>query len=364
MKLELITINDLQNYGNRLQNYATQEFFRKKGFQVENIVDESCCSVKKSNENGMWRIIRRIKHVILAVCRGTLICNITNNERRKKFLEFNKNIVYSGIIVRTSNELQMNGIEDKVVIVGSDQVWNPEFALSDITLLHGIKCKKKISFSASFGVNALATEEKIKMSLLDFDALSVREVAGARIIKEMTGRNAEVLIDPTLLLTQDEWRKVSRKPKGVKNEYILTYFLSSKCEAANKQLSQICREKNVKVYELLDAKDWVAGAAGPAEFLWLFDHAQLVLTDSFHACVFSFLFNKPFVVYDRNWGVRNMNSRLETLLEKFSLERKYANSGLENDIWEHDYTEGYKQLKIEKQRTDAFINRELDVKCE
>lgn len=100
--------------------------------------------------------------------------------------------------------------------------------------------------------------------------------------------------------------------------------------------------------------------AGPSEFLWLFDHADLILTDSFHACVFSFLFNKPFVVYDRNWNERNMNSRLETLLSKFSLERKYANSGIENDIWEHDYEEGYKQLEIEREKAIGFLKKALE----
>ena len=144
----------------------------------------------------------------------------------------------------------------------------------------------------------------------------------------------------------------------MKNGYILTYFLSPKCEDANNQLEEIRHGR--KVYELLDAGNWVAGAAGPAEFLWLFDHSDLVLTDSFHACVFSFLFNKPFVVYDRNWTEGNMNSRLETLLGKFHLERKYASSGLENDIWEHNYEDGYKQLELERQKATDFLKKALD----
>ena len=113
------------------------------------------------------------------------------------------------------------------------------------------------------------------------------------------------------------------------------------------------------VYELLNAEDAVTRASDPCEFLWLFDHADLVLTDSFHACIFSFLFNKPFLVYDRNWTDGNMNSRLETLLKKFHLERKYASAGLENDIWEHDYTDGYKQLALERQKATDFLNKAL-----
>lgn len=321
-------------------------------------MDESYYPMAGNSESGLRRIARRVKRRILAVCQGTLKRELVNNKRKKNFFIFNQNITYSGIAVSTSNELQKTGIEDKIVLVGSDQVWNPDFALSDITLLYDVKCRKKISFSASFGVNALTATEKIKRSLMDFDALSVREAAGARIIQEITGRNADVLIDPTLLLSQDEWRKVSQKPDGVKNGYILTYFLSPKCDDAKNQLEEIRHGR--KVYELLDAGNWVAGTAGPAEFLWLFDHADLVLTDSFHACVFSFLFNKPFVVYDRNWTEGNMNSRLETLLGKFHLERKYASSDLENDIWEHNYEDGYKQLELERQKATEFLKKALD----
>ena len=143
-----------------------------------------------------------------------------------------------------------------------------------------------------------------------------------------------------------------------KESYILTYFLSPKCEEAIKQLEEI--QDNRCVYELLNPKDAVAGSAGPSEFIWLFDHADLILTDSFHACVFSFLFNKPFLVYDRNWTECSMNSRLDTLLKKFHLERKYASSGLGNNIWEHNYEEGYKQLEKERLKAITFLKNALE----
>lgn len=189
--------------------------------------------------------------------------------------------------------------------------------------------------------------------------ISVREEAGAKIIKDLTGRDATVLVDPTMLLTKEEWRNVSKKPKGAKEGgYILTYFLSPKCDAAKERLEEI--RDGREVYELLNEKDKVVGTVGPSEFLWLFDHADMIITDSFHACVFSFLFNKPFLVYDRNWNEGNMNSRLETLLSKFHLERKYINSALKNDVWEHDYTEGYKQLEIEREKAINFLKEALE----
>ena len=346
MKVKLITINDLNNYGNRLQNYATQQFLISNSIDVENIVDETYYPLveKKTFRSFLVDIVRKKRR--------------TKQKFKKNFLKFNQYIWYSGTKVKTSEELRKNGVEDKIIIVGSDQVWNPKFAMSDVTLLDGVKCKKKISFSASFGVDSIPYDQTIADCLNDFKALSVREEAGAKIIKDLTGRDATVLVDPTMLLTNDEWRKVSKKPRGAKEGYVLTYFLSPKCDEAKTKLEEIKEDK--EVYELLNPNDKIAGTAGPSEFLWLFEHADLILTDSFHACVFSFLFNKPFIVYDRNWNEGNMNSRLETLLSKFSLERKYANSGLPNDLWEHDYTEGYKQLEIERKKAIDFLKKALE----
>ena len=350
--IELITINDLHNYGNRLQNYATQRFFKINNLDVENIVDESYYPM----------ITKSVKTKILSYLRTIIKQGVkyyfSVRYREKHFLKFNEKIRYSGINVNRVDSLYEKSINNCTIIIWSDQVWNPSFGMSDITLLNGVKCRKKISFSSSFGVNTMPYDQKAADCLNDFNSLSVREEAGAKIIKELTGRDATVLVDPTMLLTQEEWRKVSKKPRGAKEGYILTYFLSPKCDEAKTKLEAIREDR--EVYELLNPNDKVAGTAGPSEFLWLFDHADLILTDSFHACVFSFLFNKPFIVYDRNWDGGNMNSRLETLLSKFSLERKYANSGLENDIWEHDYTEGYKQLEIERKKAIDFLKKALE----
>ena len=278
-------------------------------------------------------------------------------EIENNFFSFNeKNIDFSfDYIGRDNYRLQE---EYNTLIVGSDQIWNTTFKWLSINAFLPFKHPKKIAFSASFGVDSIPYDQTIADCLNDFKALSVREEAGAKIIKDLTGRDATVLVDPTMLLTKDEWRKVSKKPRGAKEGYILTYFLSPKCDEAKTKLEEIKEDK--EVYELLNPNDKIAGTAGPSEFLWLFEHADLILTDSFHACVFSFLFNKPFIVYDRNWNEGNMNSRLETLLSKFSLERKYANSGLPNDIWEHDYTEGYKQLEIERKKAIDFLKKALE----
>ena len=337
-KIGILTI-DSMNYGNRLQNYAVQVICKRMGYRPSNFRNKS---IEKKD------IFREMK---------CLIRDIFKKDKYYNYRQFNKRLIYNNDYVNCDTvSVRNNGYD--AIIVGSDQIWNITFDFINCNHFMPINHLKKISFSASFGIESIPFDCEISKSLRSYKAISVRENAGAKIVEEFTGRKAIVLVDPTMLLTKEEWRKIEKKPNKAKEGYILTYFLSPKCEQAVKKLDEIKGERHV--YELLDPLDKVAGKAGPAEFLWLFDHADIILTDSFHACVFSFLFGKPFIVYDRNWNEGNMNSRLDTLLSKFSLERKYANSGRANDIWEHDYDEGYKQLEVEREKAMNFLRKALE----
>lgn len=354
MRKKLVGIYTIQtqNYGNRLQNYAVQSILKQNNYTPRSLYtyDLDELSQKYKVTKKVYLILKRIQETIEI----NLKYDFSSNFKR-----FNKKIIYSSEWIGKQTISSNICTKYDSIIVGSDQIWNTTFDWLSNNVFIPVPHPKKISFSASFGVDSIPYDQQIVECLKDFKALSVREEAGANIIKELTDRDATVLVDPTMLLTKEEWRNVSKKPKGAKKGgYILTYFLSSKCDAAKESLEEL--RKGRKVHELLNPNDKVAGTAGPSEFLWLVDHADLILTDSFHACVFSFLFGKPFLVYDRNWNEGNMNSRLDTLLSKFYLERKYANSGLENDLWEHDYTEGYKELEIEKEKAINFLKKALE----
>lgn len=348
-KIAIITLHSFEpNYGNCLQNYAVQKVFNSIGYSA---TTELYHEEYFSKTDGIKLFVSRL------FCRVVpkLIAKKNYYYKKKSFSKFYNKYINSSINKSVSDI----STQYDYYSVGSDQVWNYKWYKRDDFrrfLLTFSESKNKISFSASFGIEAIDDnwKEKFSNELNKFKALSVREETGAKIVKELTGREAIVLIDPTMMLTNEEWRKISRKPKGIKeNGYILTYFLSPMSYEAREQLMSISDGR--LVYELMNGDDEIASKSGPSEFIWLFDHADLIITDSFHACVFSFLFNKPFVVYDRNWSECNMNSRIETLLKKFHLERKYINSELKNDIWEHDYSRGYLQLEKEKKKAFAFI---------
>lgn len=357
-KIALYTIQSI-NYGNRLQNYASQEVIKSLGYDV--------VSLRNSPKGNEKEILVKL-HPSLSLAKPILpfisylktnIYGLLHKDKSNNYRLFNKKIKFSSDYIGEVGFSNNLGKYDAIV-AGSDQIWNTEFSFVSNNSFFPFEHPCKVSFSSSFGVDHIDSNEEIENCLKDFKKLSVREQAGAKIIKNLIGREAEVLVDPTMLLSTEEWKKLSKKPYGFNEKpYILTYFLSPKCNKALEKLEELKKEQ-LHVYEMFDENNVVTRCAGPAEFIYLVEHASIVLTDSFHACVFSFLFNKPFIVYDRNREGNKMNSRINTLLKKFKIERKYAMSNLNNEIWEHDYSEGYEQLKIERKKALDFLKASLE----
>ena len=196
--------------------------------------------------------------------------------------------------------------------------------------------------------------------LNNFSYISVREDKGKEIAEKMTGRNdIEILIDPTMLLSKEEWMKIESKPKQLKNKkYILNYFLGKVSNERKKEIKRIAKENECEIINILDKKDPFY-VSGPSEFLYLERNAFLICTDSFHSCVFAILFNVPFVVFDREDNIVNMNSRLETLLKKFELEnRKYTEKIIEKS--KNNYDNNKVILEKERKKTFKFLNEALN----
>ena len=158
-----------------------------------------------------------------------------------------------------------------------------------------------------------------------------------------------------------EWQKIEKRPISVNDsqKYILTYFLSEPSRGATNLILKL--SEDYKIIDLNNADCGFSINIGPQEFLFLFDHSELILTDSFHGCVFSILYDKPFVVYDRMSQSENMNSRIITLLEKFGMMRKYAGADLKNDIWEHNYEKISIILDKEKIKTMSFLKKAMNL---
>lgn len=348
----ILTINDDDNYGNRLQNYAVQEFCEKRNIKTETIHNQK-------NIVGKRVLKRRI---------GKLIKSFFKKyQRYNLFMKFNKNIKYSKIYIDENNIPNNLTEQYDLFFTGSDQVWNPTFArkMTDIDFLYFADKEKRNSFSASFGISEIPEDMKeyYKERLNGLNNISVREDRGKEIIEELTGRtDVEVLVDPTMLLTAEEWNKVAKKPKQLKfDKYILNYFLGELSEERKNEINKIAKENNCEVINILD-KQSPFYQTGPSEFLYLEKNAFLICTDSFHSSVFAILYNRPFIVFDREDKEVKMNSRIETLISKFKLVNRNYNGKITKENLEHDYTEAYKILEKEREKSNRFLEKCLNDK--
>lgn len=348
-KVGILTLNGNGNFGNRLQNYALQTFLKR----TENAETIWVTNVGKIKTR---QVLKKILGSVLS-----------KYERQKNFVCFTDRFIKPHYFESFD---KLDKVYDKF-IVGSDQVWNCTFnGFNDNYFLLFSEKKNNISYSASFGIDSIPEQYKEEYinGLNNFKHLSVREDAGKRIVKELINRDdVEVLVDPTMLLTDEEWINISKKPKIYKKEkFVLNYFLGDLSENRKNAIKDFAEKNGCKIINILDKRDPYY-SCGPREFLFLEKNAYMICTDSFHSSVFALLFNRPFVVFDREEkNMNNMSSRLDTLIEKFKLvNRKYNGINITNGNFEHDYTEAYAILEKERIKSRDFLLKAInDKECE
>lgn len=350
------------NFGNRLQNYALQEYLKGIGVEVETIYNY-VYEIPKSKKN-IFKIPKKI-YLKLSTIILEKKYKAVNKKRDKLFNEFNNKYVnFSKEIIDKNYDLINLPSKFDNFIVGSDQVWNPyAYRNKDIDFLTFSPKKKNISYAVSFGVETLEQkfEEIYSKGLENFNHISIREDKGAEIARKITKRDdIKVLIDPTMLLTKEEWMNIEEKPVELKDKkYILNYFLGEMSKEKKKQIEKIAKENNCEIINILDKNDPFY-TSGPSEFLYLERNAFLICTDSFHSCVFAILFNTPFIVFNREDKTVNMNSRIETLLSKFNLENRYYKGNIDKKLLKADYEEAYDILEVERKKSLEFLKKSLD----
>lgn len=353
MRVGIITINDNDNYGNRLQNYAVQEILKTRNIDSVTLKNVMDLNFKR---NFGYRFIKYCMKKVL---------KREKNEfpgRKEKFEDFNRNIKFSKNYITAYSKINK---KFDYFITGSDQVWNPYFfRLSDVDFLCFAEPNKRIAFSASFGLSELSEEKKRlpRKYLNNFKAISVRENAGKNIIEEITERKEiEVLLDPTMMLKSEEWEKIMKEPDEIpQKKYILNYFLGKLSKEKMNEIKRIADENDCEIINILDKNDKYY-ITGPSEFIYLEKNAFLICTDSFHSSVFAILFNRPFIVFDRvEDGENKMNSRIDTLLDKLNLKNRKFDKKITNKNLNHNYYECYKILEKEREKTNYFLKKALN----
>lgn len=380
-KVAIITLNGYFNYGNRLQNYAVQEVLKYYGFQVEtllvNVKKNKNSSHKNSfkdkmenlNKESIRNILQRIEVKLWIKFHKNEI-DISNMIRTETFKKFSYNYISETKFCVFDNDISQDLVDKyEYFVTGSDQVWNPAYMEgSPIYFLTFAPRTKRISFSPSFGVSKLPLQfkENYRNWINEMNFLSVREDEGAKIIKELTGRDAPVLVDPTLLLTKEKWLSIAKeannKPKG---KYLLTYFLGGIPGNYKKQIKNIAKANELEIINLGDIREKETYMTGPSEFIDYINSCSVFCTDSFHGAVFSILMEKPFIVYERMGTSLSMYSRINTLLNKFDLNcRKVENIKTNEDVFNIDYSHVPAILESERNKALKYLKEALNVKDE
>ena len=358
-KIGMVTKTDYYNLGNRLQAYAVYSILQKYG-DVYNIIPYYI----KPSEN----IKIKFKEIIKFFLSMFFPKFKRKKERKNNFLKFSM-YIKNEVILKSKREYDSLNNKYDFFTIGSDQIWNPNFYSTEqmlaVNMLYFADNTKKIAISPSIGVSNIDEKYKVIFNkyLQSFKCLSCREEQGAELIKNITGKECVTLLDPTLMLSLQDWSKIEKKPSfhNIDQKYILLYFLSGYSDKTKNTIKIIAEKNKLQIVDIYDDKSKYF-TCGPSEFIYLVHNASIILTDSFHACVFSIIFEKSFRVFERENGGANMNSRIINLIDKLGLKKDVyidsnSNFNFEN-LFETNYD--YSKLKNEQDKFKKYLDKAFE----
>lgn len=369
MKIGILTQPIETNYGGILQAYALQEVLRRLGHNVSTI-NIHIYPMQKVNIRYLLDYIKRnIKHYVLGNEVSTKFKTYLSKEDYERTSINIKPFIQQNIkLTRPFEELKslnfLDEFEFDAIVVGSDQVWIPTFCPEYFLSFAESWDIKRVAYAASFGHTEWRMSEEItykcKRLAQKFSSISVREESGIDLCKKYLGVEAKHVLDPTMLLTADDYLNII-KYNSSRTKTLFSYVLDSTIIKKN-VVKQVAEYLSLEIFSTLDDSgitnkhyivppidDWICGIK----------NSQFVVTDSFHGTVFSILFNKPFIVLgNRNRGM----ARFESLLKLFNIEERLVydlnniRSVLSKEI---DYQKINQKIEILRLESLNFISSSL-----
>lgn len=340
-KIGVCACYNTKNYGSMLQALATGKKLQDLGYEYE--------FIRYTRKPTLGLIVRSLGRI--PEMAASKIEHLKRDQKLKQYPEIavaiktrnkcfdafmNQNFTLLSPKYETFKEINKAAYNYAAVMVGSDQLWRPEgYSTGFYNLMFVPENVPKIAYATSFGVSQIPERKKkiAKTFLKRIEHISVRELRAAEMIKELTGRDVPTVVDPTLLFTGEEWRKIIQSQKLIKDNYIFCYLLGSNPQH-RKWVEELKKQTGYKIVTIPHLDEFVESDVGfgdyqlydvgPAEFVNLIRNAEYVCTDSFHGTVFSILNHKKFVTFNRFAdGSRNSrNSRIESLISQTGLEKR------------------------------------------
>ena len=350
-KVGITTWFHSDNYGSQLQAYALTKVIKRLGYDAFMTSMSHHPVIKQIIYNTLY-------HSIFRFFTFTLL-------KDKKDLFVKKHLKEMFLAVNSPSFAGINNM-----ICGSDQIWapiqfNPFYMLSFVP-----DDVNKISYAASIGLEDIPDNlvNDYKKYIERINHVSVREDKGKELLEKKAGIKATVVLDPTLLVDKTEWNTIKREPH-IKRDYIFCYFLK-KHHQYSSLVKDFAKQKGFSIIGVSDNTDdssWMQllshQQVGPCEFLGLIEGARAVVTDSYHGTIFSMLYHKPFVLFERFNKEDEIcqNSRIEQLKKYFGIDNKVVNPNLINqlDLTPIDYVRFESSLSDLREKSLFFLKSAL-----
>ena len=329
MKIGILSLALYNNYGGILQAYALQTCLERMGHEV--VVFNKVLSIRHvSPQTLLKRIIKKL------LGRDIVIFRERKTFREapivsKSLIDFRKKYIHEKYISQFSD---ICNYELECIVVGSDQVWRADYFKEQwkepmenafLSFTKGWSIRR-LSYAASFGTDSWeytdSETDKIRESVKLFNAISVREISGIPLLKKYLNVDSELVLDPTLLLSKNDYVNLFKISKESKSKGNLLVYLLDPTIKQNEIIKKIEESKGLTSFSVnrreISLTAPIEQRILPSIETWLrgFYDAEMVITDSFHACVFSIIFGKPFVVFG---NLQRGMARIESLLNKFCL---------------------------------------------
>lgn len=368
MKIGIMTWFSYDNYGTVLQAYALSQVLQAQAKSVKIIQYYPVGSAENKAKMTPKEFINKIRRRLRANdSERNIVGQISGNEFsefRDKYLSFSKRVISTSELQQVSNHFDR-------IVAGSDQVWSPNVFDPHYYLDFVSDPSKKIAYAPSIGVSSITNQhlrKAITKLLQGFPNISIREKAGALLIRDLTQKEVPVVLDPTLLLQQEDWSDLFSDTKQSNSKaYLLAYFLGND-EEYWVAVNNIANQLHLKVLVIptkecdLTRDGALVKGVGPNDFVQLFNNTSYVCTDSFHGLAFAVNFSKDFTVFERfkEDNTQNQNSRIYNLLDMLHLRERLFDSESVMSNQTIDYSSVQSTLQEKRQQSLLFLTKAIN----
>lgn len=367
-----------ENYGGILQAYATTKILEMRGIDYELIQYEKKLTLAEK--------IKSVPRLLNGVLLNDKYEALKKKNGMKKHPEFAKKDVvrmkaFAGFNQAAFTKLSPVFVGYKalcqgaqrydVVVTGSDQLWSPAGLPTNFyNLMFVPDTIRKVSYASSFGVKQIPwyQTKRTQEYLNRIEYISMRENRGTEIVRELTGRDVQTVLDPVFMLDANQWAQFIPFKREINEPYIFAYFLGANPEH-RMAVKELTKKTGMKVVALRHLDQYVSEDenfgdfapydVAPDRFLNFIRGAEYVCTDSFHGSCFSIIHHKKFMVFNRysETAKHSKNSRIDTLCQNLGVEDRRYTGNIEAIMQEIDYCGVDRRVQELKKQASDYLDR-------